>query len=131
MLVVIDKGFIYSAVVSKEDPAELAVRSQDLDSIRYLSGWLEGNYKREFKIVKTVQRDYEFRITILRTEWAAFLEGAVHDAVATNVKNEVGRRRGHSHPVYKALELVFYHMAENRPDGTLPGFLSYGKRRGA
>ena len=129
MLLVTEQGFYFTVVEDFDDPEFLWVRSQDKASIRDVIGYLQNRFPIPangvtFELVDQPTWDYQFRVKLTRPLWAAYLEHATDELHANKLKPAVAEARGWDHPISRMVEEVFYYMSNNRPDGSVPGWIS-------
>lgn len=80
---------MYSAVETKNDPTMLQIRARDKKDLENLRPFI-----KKMKIVRTPLRDYEFRIFVPKTKWAAVMAQLVNDIDYGNFKDEVKKKQG-------------------------------------
>jgi len=120
MLLFTDAGHVFSVVVDFDDPTVLWARSQDRESIEHAAVALG----RPGDVIEEPTWDYQFRIQVSREDWAEYLRLVTMETSAVKLKPAVEAARGFEHPVYVAVEEVFYRLSHNRPDGSKPGWLT-------
>lgn len=128
MLMVTEKGHYYTAVEDFYDPEIVWVRSQDRESIEEVIRGLGAlvpvpDERVTYELVDRPDWDYEFRVKLTKELWALWLGELARSIDCHTIKSTVAQARGHGHPISKMVESVFYFMSNNRPDGSIPGWL--------
>ncbi len=128
MLLISDKGHYFNVVEDFDDPSVLWARSQDRQSINHAAAYIAAVRDQDVPVIDQPTWDYQFRISVSREEWSDYLAYTTEELSATKTKPAVAAARGHNHPVYKAVEDVFYRMSYDRPDGSKPAWVTGGTR---
>lgn len=80
---------MYSAVETFQDPHMLQIRARDRKDLENLAP-----YVKKLKIIHTPTRDYEWRIVLSKTKWAAVLSQITTEIDYNNFKDEVKKKQG-------------------------------------
>lgn len=124
MLVFTGSGSYWTAVEDR-DSDDLWLRSQDEASVDAAVAALEKMYPgRTYKVIIQPTWDYLARIKISKEEFGALLTEEASRIDYHKIKPTVAQAVGVDHPVSRMVAEIFYRMSENRPDGSLPGWMT-------
>ena len=103
-------GF-FSAVEHWDDMTSVVVRARDIDDLYHVVEAIDAKWGHKPTVFHTPKNDYPWRITILKTEWAAYVADEAANINYPNFKDAVRERQskereGVYHNVWFALQEI-------------------------